>query len=535
MTPFSTFTTLFPMNIAAFERYVAVLEKFNSKEFVALVRAEREQLLASYGAQCAISPKTLDSPGHPDDTNLAYYRTRLGRHITGFLGSPNMRAKRNAIGTALDGATVITWDRRCGTIFRWDAATGREVHRFAVAACPTAAGAFDNAARRFGMIDDDGTVRLYDAESGALNYTLASRFKLVPRHENRCAFSPNGKMIFSYGPNGQSACWNVETGEQLTPPDADSIISSAFKHDQGGSQEMKKVLALLNEKSVSATTCAAFTPDGQRIITASGDKTLRVSDTETGLTVKALTGPRRAVQWCSVSRDGKRIYSSSTDNTIAVWDLESGTQIKFPELGGFEKNSIFETSDAKRLIVSSGYTFKILDATTGKELQAPEIDQATPTLVVPEGQKVFVTIIEGDRAIEFRDSETGEVKRRADIDPPSPASMAASPDGKYLIASGSGEISVWDVASGTQLKKHKTPEGETHCCAVTSDGKHIGYTVENDFVPGKSLHLVDFETGQKIRSYEVGAAVREIVPVPKKSDQLLLLLETDICMFVQLT
>ena len=115
-------------------------------------------------------------------------------------------------------------------------------------------------------------------------------------------------------------------------------------------------------------------------------------------------------------------------------------------------------------------------------------------------------------------------------------SVAFSPDGHSIAtASDDNTARLWDVASGTQLKKHKTPEGKPHCCAVTSDGKHIGYTVENDFVPGKSLHLIDFETGQKIRSYEVGAAVREIVPVPKKSDQLLLLLETDICMFVQLT
>ena len=64
---------------------------------------------------------------------------------------------------------------------------------------------------------------------------------------------------------------------------------------------------------------AAYSPDGKRIVSASGDNTMRVWDAETGETLKTLIGHTGAVYSAAYSPDGRRIVSASGDNTMRVW------------------------------------------------------------------------------------------------------------------------------------------------------------------------------------------------------------------------
>ena len=58
-------------------------------------------------------------------------------------------------------------------------------------------------------------------------------------------------------------------------------------------------------------TSAQFSPDGTRIVTASGDKTARVWDAATGKALATLAGHEGSVSSAQFSPDGTRIVTAS--------------------------------------------------------------------------------------------------------------------------------------------------------------------------------------------------------------------------------
>ena len=63
-----------------------------------------------------------------------------------------------------------------------------------------------------------------------------------------------------------------------------------------------------------------FSPDGRRVVSSSsGDSTLKLWDTRTGLQVGTLYGHRGAVTGFAFSRDGNTIYSAAEDGDVRVW------------------------------------------------------------------------------------------------------------------------------------------------------------------------------------------------------------------------
>ena len=58
-----------------------------------------------------------------------------------------------------------------------------------------------------------------------------------------------------------------------------------------------------------AVTSASFSPDGSRVVTASGDQTAKVWDATSGAEVLTLKGHTGAVTSASFSPDGSRIVT----------------------------------------------------------------------------------------------------------------------------------------------------------------------------------------------------------------------------------
>ena len=68
-------------------------------------------------------------------------------------------------------------------------------------------------------------------------------------------------------------------------------------------------------------TAAAFTPSGQRVLSASQDGTLRLWDLEGGWELSCFEGHAGGVTCLAVSPAGRYAVSGGTDRTVRVWEL----------------------------------------------------------------------------------------------------------------------------------------------------------------------------------------------------------------------
>ena len=99
--------------------------------------------------------------------------------------------------------------------------------------------------------------------------------------------------------------------------------------------------------------CAQFSPDGQRVVTASKDKTARLWDAATG---EALSEPMKhdgEVHSAQFSADGQRVVTASGDKTARLWDVLSGKPIGEPMRHEDTIYSAKFSPDGQRVVTAS--------------------------------------------------------------------------------------------------------------------------------------------------------------------------------------
>ena len=106
-------------------------------------------------------------------------------------------------------------------------------------------------------------------------------------------------------------------------PDGQRIVTSSWdKTSRVWDAKTGQEIAVLKGHEDIVRT-AQFSPDGQRIVTASQDKTSRVWDAKTGQEIAALKGHEGSVRTAQFSPDGQRIVTASDDKTSRVWPVEN--------------------------------------------------------------------------------------------------------------------------------------------------------------------------------------------------------------------
>ena len=160
-----------------------------------------------------------------------------------------------------------------------------------------------------------------------------------------------------------------------------------------------------------------FNDNGNFIISASQDKTIRLWDIESGRCMRIFEGHNNVVIAATFSVDNKKIISVSKDWTIRIWNIITGQ---------CESSTTWNCGDE-----SSDYEYEIIFS--------------------PTRDYMVVNAIDGS-IIRFWDIKSGKLIHEFKEHVYPVKSFALSNDGKYLVSRSAETIKVWDIELGISIK-----------------------------------------------------------------------------------
>lgn len=239
---------------------------------------------------------------------------------------------------------------------------------------------FDSSNKKIVSSSRDHTIRIWDMETGECIDTLTSHIKNVIDSE----FSENGRYILSSASLENVMLWDLTNKSNYSfnyinwycrasfDPEGNKIVT-AFCDDsiRVWDVKTKHQLGAWKGHEDNWTRSVLFSPNGKQIISVAGKgwakSEIKVWDLKTGQLLKEFKDSLSSVVTSAdMSPDCKRIAASSWDGNIRIWDYASGKLLKI--IGGHSNivTSVSYSPDGKYLVSASfDKTIKVWDVKTG--------------------------------------------------------------------------------------------------------------------------------------------------------------------------
>lgn len=293
---------------------------------------------------------------------------------------------------------------------------------------------------------------------------------------NSVAYSPDGKYIVSCSNNGDIQFWNAKTGEENNTWKYDAefaMFSLDGKHILIGTEEGDieiECFSEWNHPTKKSIEVVPFIPEGE---------TYRFCNI-------TLEGHSGSVECAAFSPNGENVISGHGDGSIKVWSLNTGKCIQVLGWGLENVKSVAYSPDGKYFVGA------------GSKMVGEEHIEENGIISYSYTSRI------GD--IKIFDAKTYDcVKTLKANDSGWQVSLAYSPNGKYIISSTEGKtIKMWDVEKGECVKTLEANAGSVSCLAYSPDGKYIvsGSNQPHSEKPDNNIRIWDAESGKCILTLE---------------------------------
>jgi WD40 repeat protein len=218
----------------------------------------------------------------------------------------------------------------------------------------------------------------------------------------------------------------------------------------------------------------AVTPDSRRVLSASNDKTVAISDLATGNRLLTLSGHTAFVCSLAISSDGSMVAAGAYDGVVKVWELASGAEIAtFKQQAGDAKVG-FTCQDQTLVSGAADGTLTVWDFPLGTSARILRLHDAAILKAICLRDDVRVLTVSADKSIRISDLTDGSCTSTFRGHSGEVNSAAVSRDQRILV-SGSEDrsVRVWNIETGepiADLVRHTTVVWRV---AISPDGNIV--------------------------------------------------------------
>lgn len=463
---------------------------------------------------------------------LQTYRGDWGAHENG----------TDSVAFCPDGRTMLMNCQRSAIL--WDLASGKRLHTFKIPmwdfSAPkllSIAFAPDGRPLAIGLrVFESLNVSIWDVNTEREEGTFLTATSPILCVAN----SPGNDRLFAaaFGLGARTSIWDMNLGRQersvCDPGQSSGAVGLSFKM-------FAQELGAEVKGHTNVVTCAAFSSDGQRLVTGSVDTTAIIWDMVSGNQIHRLTGhrgflsfviqgigrsagewwklsqngempqpdPNEIEQWLAkkpgciesvaYSPDGQRILTGGEDNVAILWDASSGRKLNTFEGHSNAVTSVAFSRDGTRALTGSlDGTVIVWDVSTAKRIRT---FSAPPTSLDMAHYPHTQVIVQHDPREAARVGEAAMamvLSHRTSVH-----TVDYEPHGDRILATfGDGTAAVWDSRTGRKLQvlQSDTSSGplctQFHPGVFSPDGRKLATGTDEGLV------LVwDADSGKELRRF----------------------------------
>ncbi len=268
-------------------------------------------------------------------------------------------------------------------------------------------------------------------------------------------------------------------------PDGDRIVTASYD-TSARIWNWRSIVAnttVTIADSTNGLTSAVFSPDGRYVATSGQDTQVHIAAAGTG--AAAIDKPLRAnsepVYSVAFSPDGQFVVTASRDSTARVWDWRAKALVA--ELRGHKDliNSVAFSADSQFVVTASrDKTARVWSWDTTTRTYAPVTILSGHSAGVysaafsQDGEYILTASQDGTARIWPRSGgKPLQILRENDTSPPL-YSAAFSPDGAHVAtASIDGTAQIWEWRTGKQVSKLVGHTARIWTVSFSPDGKHV--------------------------------------------------------------